>query len=155
MSKLNSTSTLPQLKLNLNSTSAQPQLLTEVKMKLRDQLKMEASTQNNHEKLIAYKRMRNGIKNDLHKDREEYYQTRFYNNEVSTASIWATVNDLLGTSSNSYSSAPSMICYQGQVYTKPKSISNALNQIFINKVKNLRNDTANFVHGAASERLLA
>ena len=97
--------------------------------------------------------MRNDIKNDLYKDREEYYQTKFYNSEVSTASIWATVNDLLGTSSNSYSSAPSMICYQGQVYTKPKSIYNALNQIFINKVKNLRNNTANFVHGAASERL--
>ena len=122
-------------------------------MVLRDQLKIDASDENDSVKLIAYKRLRNEVKTDLKKDEKQYYKEKFYHSEISVGSIWRSVNDLLGTSSASYSSSPSMICHENQVFTSPSDIANTLNKIFIGKVNKLRSLTATFINGKAETRL--
>ena len=64
-------------------------------MKVRDRMKREAAEQNDHEKLEEYKKLRNEIKKDLEKEKQEYYKTKFYNKEASIGSIWSSVNDYL------------------------------------------------------------
>ena len=90
---------------------------TKDKMKVRDRMKREAAEQNDHEKLEEYKKLRNEIKKDLEKEKQEYYKTKFYNNEASIGSIWSSVNDYLGTSSRSHTNSPTLISYMNQIMT--------------------------------------
>ena len=126
---------------------------TKEKMELRDRLKIEASEENNIEKLAEYKQLRNEIKNDLVKDEKEHYRNKFYNREASVGGIWSSVNDFLGTSSRSHSNSPNMISYNNQTLTAPRDIANSLNQIFIEKVRKLRNETNADTNEAAKLRL--
>ena len=63
------------------------------------------------------------------------------------------MNDFLGTSSRSHSNSPNMISYNNQTLTAPRDIANSLNQIFIEKVRKLRNETNSDTNEAAKLRL--
>ena len=126
---------------------------TKIKMRARDKLKIEASEESNHEKLNQYRKLRNEIKNELERDKKEYYKTKFYNKEATISSIWNSVNDFLGTSSRSHSSSPTLISYKNQTMSAPRDIANSLNQIFINKVRNLRSQSNDDSNEPAKERL--
>ena len=126
---------------------------TKEKMRTRDRLKLEASEVNDSEKLNQYRKLRNEIKNELERDKKEYYRTKFYNKDASIGSIWTSVNDFLGTSSRSHSSSPTLISYKNQTMSAPRDIANSLNQIFVDKVRKLKSGTNDNSNEAAKERL--
>ena len=106
-------------------------------IKRRDNLKKEAIEENDLEKLIEYKKVRNEIKRRLGLEEKEYFRTKFYNKEASVGSVWNSVNDYLNTSKKSHSNTPSLLSYENRTYSTPRDIANIFNIIFINKVKNL------------------
>ena len=110
---------------------------TKEKMSDRDRLKEQASEENNIEKLMNYKKLRNEVKSDHGKDEEEYFKNKFYSSETTVGGIWSSVNDYLGTSSRSHSNTPTMLSHNNQTLTAPRDIANSFNQIFIEKVQRL------------------
>ena len=126
---------------------------TQEKMKLRNKLKVEASEENNIEKLKQYKKLRNEVQTDLVKDKEDYYKNKFYNRETTVGSIWSSVNDYLGTPNKSHSNMPTLLSHNNQTITTPRDIANTFNQIFIEKVRRLRRETDNNAAQAAQNRL--
>ena len=59
---------------------------TKEKMSERDKLKEEASEENDIEKLMNYKKLRNEVKSDHGKDEEEYFKNKFYSSETTVGS---------------------------------------------------------------------
>ena len=110
----------------------------------RDELQKEAIEENSNEKYKSYKELRNKINLKLPSDEINHYKTKFYQEESSTSATWKNVNDYLQTSKSSFSNSPNIIKHDGQTYTAPRDIANAINDTFIKKVKDLRdqvNDT--------------
>ena len=110
----------------------------------RDELQKEAIEENSNEKFKSYKKLRNKINLKLPSDEINHYKTKFYQEESSTSATWKNVNDYLQTSKSSFSNSPNIIKHNGQTYTAPRDIANAINDTFIKKVKDLRdqvNDT--------------
>ena len=64
----------------------------------------------------------------------EHYKTKFYQENPSTGSLWKNANDFLNTSKSSFSNTPQMIVRNGQTFTKPIDIANAINDAFLKKV---------------------
>ena len=120
---------------------------------LRDRLKVEASKENCPQKLSQYKYVRNKVKKQLGNDQAQYYKDKFYNPDISVNSIWNNVNDCLGTGNRSYCNTPSMIIHNDIVYSNPRDIANALNRVFIEKVKRLANMTTGCPTIEPKERL--
>ena len=118
-------------------------------------MKVEASKDQDLEKLATYKRLRNEIKRDLCKDENNYFKTKFHSSETTVSGCWRYANDLLGTSKKSHSDSPKMICHNNRVYTTPKDVANILNNIFIEKVKKLRDQTTTASNNSAADRLKA
>ena len=106
--------------------------------KERDDLRNEAIDEDSNEKYDEYKRLRNIISGKLEKDEIEHYKTKFYQENPSTASLWKNANDFLNSSKKSFSNTPHMIIQNGQTFTKPRDIANAINDTFLKKVKDLR-----------------
>ena len=52
--------------------------------------------------------------------------------------LWRNVNDYLNTAKKSYSNTPNIISHNGKTHTNPRDIANAINDTFLNKVKDLR-----------------
>ena len=107
-------------------------------IKARDELHDEAIEENCIEKFEAYKRLRNRINSRLEQDETNHYKSKFYQEDPSISTQWRNVNDYLNTSNKSYSNTPNIITHNGNTYTKPRDIANAINDTFLRKVQDLR-----------------
>ena len=110
---------------------------TKQMIKARDELQEEAIAEDCNEKFEAYKRLRNRVNSRLEQDEIDHYKTKFYQEDPSISTQWRNVNDYLNTSNKSYSNTPNIITHNGQTYTKPRDIANAINDTFLKKVKDL------------------
>ena len=119
----------------------------------RDSLKKEAIQENNVEKFLEYKKLRNHVSSRLECDRHEYYKTKFYRENPSTADLWSQANDYLNTSVGSFTNTPNMISHNGRIYTAPKDIANALNDAFLSKVHGLVENVTDTTEICPIERL--
>ena len=111
---------------------------TKQMIKARDNLKKEAADEDCNEKFEAYKRLRNRINAKLETDETEHFKTKFYQENPSISSLWKNANDYLNTSKGSFSNTPHIIEHNGDTFTKPRDIANAINDVFLKKVKDLR-----------------
>ena len=111
---------------------------TKVMINARDALQNEAIEENSSEKYQAYKELRNRINLKLPLDETNHYKSKFYQEDSSISATWRNVNDYLQTSKSSFGNNPSIIKHNGQTYTAPRDIANAINDTFIKKVKDLR-----------------
>ena len=116
---------------------------TKAMIEARDILKKEAIEESDAEKMRNYKKLRNSIKNTLQSEELNYYQNKFYQENPSIASLWSSANDYLNTSKRSHSNTPSVIISKNRAYTTPRDIANILNDTFIEKVKQICNQTVN------------
>ena len=91
-------------------------------------------------KYEKYKKLRNAINRRLDKDRKEYYRSKFYQENPSISTVWRNANDYLNTSKRSFSNTPSIIKYNGRIISSPREVANALNDIFLKKVRDLRSN---------------
>ena len=110
---------------------------TKKMIEVRDELQKEALEENCAVKYQAYKRLRNKINSRLPTDEINHYKTKFYQEDPSISTTWRNVNDYLNTSKKSYNNTPSMIKHNGQTHTSPRDIANAINDTFLDKVKDL------------------
>ena len=115
---------------------------TKQMIKARDELQEEAIAEDCIEKFEAYKRLRNRVNSRLEQDEIDHYKTKFYQEDPSISTQWRNVNDYLNTSNKSYSNTPNIITHNGQTYTKPRDIANAINDTFLKKVKDLRDQVS-------------
>ena len=111
-------------------------------IKARDELHDEAIEENCIEKFEAYKRLRNRINSRLEQDETNHYKSKFYQEDPSISTQWRNVNDYLNTSNKSYSNTPNIITHNGNTYTKPRDIANAINDTFLRKVQDLRSQVS-------------
>ena len=115
---------------------------TKCMINARDELHDEAINENCTEKFEAYKRLRNRINSRLEQDETNHFKSKFYQEDPSISTQWRNVNDYLNTSNKSYSNSPNIITYNGNTYTKPRDIANAINDTFLNKVSDLRSQVS-------------
>ena len=106
-------------------------------MNARDELYDEANEENCIEKFEAYKRLRNRINSRLEQDETNHYKSKFDQEDPNISTQWRNVNDYLNTSNKSYSNTPNIITHNGNTYTKPRDIANAINDTFLRKVQDL------------------
>ena len=121
---------------NNYSPSISPE--TKQMMEARDDLKREAADENCQEKFEAYKRLRNRVNDKLENDEAEHFKSKFYQENPSVSSLWRNANDYLNTSKRSFSNTPNIITHNGQTFTNPRDVANAINDTFLKKVKDLR-----------------
>ena len=76
-----------------------------------------------------------------------------YQENSPISATWRNVNDYLQTSKSSFSNNPSIIKHNGQTFTAPREIANAINETFIKKVKDLRDQVDDTVDIDPIERL--
>ena len=106
-------------------------------IKVRNTLRKEASEESCNVKYENYKKLRNNINQRLEKDRKDYYRSKFYQENPSISAVWRNANDYLNTSKRSFSNTPSIIKHNGRIISSPREVANALNDIFIKKVRDL------------------
>ena len=71
---------------------------TKAMIEARDILKKEAIDEGDAIKMRSYKNLRNSIRNNLKNEEKNYYETKFYQENPSIASLWSSANDYLNTS---------------------------------------------------------
>ena len=114
-----------------------PWLSTETKdiMLKRDQAKENASKTGNPVKLKEYRLLRNIVKQRLPHDKKQHYSNILNNESQSISAMWKTVYQVLGQVKNL---SPVQLVVNGEAVISPRAMANAFNEIFINKVKNLK-----------------
>ena len=118
-----------------------PYLSEEAKllMEERDCLKTEATQTKDKTLLDEFKNKRNETKEKVEEDRIEYNKKEFEETRSSN-DVWKSAYKILGQDSNK---APSQICENGRLINAPEEMANTFNEIFINKVNNIREKVRN------------
>ena len=86
-----------------------------------------------------YRKLRNQINNRLKKEKQSWQKAKLENceNENNSAKIWGNIKTWLNWSS---AGSPTQLFVDGKLESRPKGIAEAMNQYFIGKVRNLRNN---------------
>ena len=125
------------VKIFQNRKNYAPWLSEETKqlMKKRNQLKIQSRTNNDPSILTQYKQWRNKIKNRLKYEKLNYYKNKFHNEKLDKKQVWKTTYEYLGNVKNL---SPTQILINGNLSSSPKDIAEEFNNVFIDKVKNLK-----------------
>ena len=94
------------IKIIQNRNSYVPYISREIKllMKERNSLKIIAARSGRNEDFNAYKRSRNQVVSKLKKAKENYYQEKFKDPNLSSKDTWKHAYQLLGTNKSSFPS---------------------------------------------------
>ena len=113
-----------------------PYLSEEAKllMEERDSLKEEATQTKDSDLMSEFKRKRNEVKDKVEEDMKDYNENEFDSTKSSNY-VWKSAYKFLGQTNNK---APSQIYHEGNLITSPEKLANAFNQIFLDKVKKIR-----------------
>ena len=84
----------------------------------------------------AFKKLRNQINNKLKKEKSEW-ECRRLEMCTSTSDTWRTVKNWLGWKSGG---PPKQLVINGELKSKPRDLSKCMNEFFVNKVRNLRDN---------------
>ena len=104
-------------------------------MKERDLAQKRASETENVEDWEQYRRMRNTINNTIRKEKKEWKEAKLKSCGDDTGTVWKNIKTWLGWSSGG---PPSKLVENGSIFTKPKDLAKIMNNYFVSKVKNLR-----------------
>ena len=103
-------------------------------MEERDALKEEATKTKDSDLMREFKSKRNDVKKKLEEDVKVYNEKEFDSTKSSNY-VWKSAYKFLGQNNNK---APSQIYHEGNLITSPEKLANAFNQIFLEKVKKIR-----------------
>ena len=116
----------------------------------RDRLKKESIESNDPEVLKKYKILRNKIKSKLPGEERMYYENKFNNKDITTKEVWKTAYEILDQNKDL---SPKQLFDGDSVISAPKKLAEAFNNIFLNKVKKLKNEVTEKVFIEPVERL--
>ena len=120
-------------------------------MKERNSLKIIAARSGRNEDFNAYKRSRNQVVSKLKKAKENYYQEKFKDPNLSSKDTWKHAYQLLGTNKSSF---PSQIIINNKLVSKPCDMAAGMNNFFLDKITKLKNEHAQDTnHQEATEEL--
>ena len=94
--------------------------------------------------------MRNLIKSKLPEEEQEYYKNKFIDKKITTSAVWRTAYEILGQNKDL---SPKQLFYNGSCISSPEKLANAFNEIFRNKVRNLKNEIPNDITEEPTDRL--
>ena len=124
------------LKVIQNRSNYVPYITPSIRknMEERNKLKEKASTTGDISDYEEYKKKRNYVSKLLKTAQEDYVIKRVSDDNCSK-SMWRTAFDLLG---NHKASFPSQILHRGELLSKPKVIAAAVNEFFVGKINELK-----------------
>ena len=108
---------------------------TKLKLVERDLAKRTASESGKSEDWKTYKVKRNELNNVLRKEKERWQKGKLQEFSEDSSSTWKNVKTWLGWTSGG---PPTKLVVDGVMQTKPKNLATIMNDYFVNKVKNLR-----------------
>ena len=104
----------------------------------RDVLKEEATRSGDPVLMAEYRERRNWIKNNILRERNDYYHHKFSSEKINTRKAWSIVRNILGQGE---SKSPDKIKFNDKFITDPRGLAEAFNCIFQEKIKKLRQNT--------------
>ena len=112
-------------------------LETKERIKKRNRAQRKAAETQNSEDWEIYKKLRNSITSTLKQEKKEWQEKKLESFGNDSGSVWKNVKTWLGWSSGG---SPTRLVQNGSVYNKPKDLSQIMNNYFISKVKNLKDN---------------
>lgn len=103
----------------------------------RNQAKLIANRSNFKSDWQVYRKLRNFVTKLNKKKKKVYYENKINEIKNDSRKVWSTLNSLMG---KSHRSTPSFLETEGHFLTKPTEIANYLNNYFIKKIDDLRNN---------------
>ena len=110
---------------------------TKARIKERNLAQGKAAETKTEEDWNDYKTLRNAINNTNKEEKKNWIEVKFnaFSNNIIT--VWKNVKNWLGWSSGG---SPTKLVKDGRLFTKPSDLSRIMNEFFVNKVRNLRNN---------------
>ena len=112
-------------------------LETKERIKKRNTAQRIAAETQNIEDWQEYKKLRNSITKTLQQEKKIWQEKKLKSCGNNSGSVWKNVKTWLGWSSGA---SPTRLVENGSVYNKPKDLSQIMNNYFVSKVKNLRDN---------------
>ena len=103
----------------------------------RNNFKKEAAFTGYRNIFNNYKEKRNLVTSKLKVAKLNYFKTKLKDKNASSKEMWNDINSIIG---NVRSQFPSQILIGGKLLSKPIEMATAMNNFFITKIKNLKQD---------------
>ena len=110
---------------------------TKEKIRARNYAQKKASETKDAEDWMAYKAQRNSVNSTLQKEKELWQKKKLEDCLEDSRSTWQNLKNWLGWRSGD---PPTKLLENGKMFFKPVELANIMNQIFVNKVRNLRSN---------------
>ena len=108
---------------------------TKKKIVERNEAQKKATETKLKEDWDEYKRLRNYISNILKNEKRTWQEKKISDFGADTSSIWKNIKNWLGWNTGG---PPTKLIENGTIYNKPSELAKVMNNFFINKVRNLR-----------------
>ena len=108
---------------------------TKAKAKERDLAQKKAAQTQSVEDWETYKLLRNTINNNLKTEKKSWQEEKIKSFGKDTSSVWKNIKNWLGWTSGG---SPTKLVENGSLFSKPADLARIMNQYFVNKVRNLR-----------------
>ena len=115
---------------------------TKSEINKRNELKLQSANSNDPEILRQYKTLRNRIKSKLKTEKMEYFKDKLIDKDVITKEVWKVSDEILGQSKDL---SPKQLSHNGDLISSPKVMARIFNEIFVNKVKKIKNEIPNYI----------
>ena len=141
------------MKIFQNRKNYAPYLSDTIKkeMSLRNEFKQQSLHSNDPGILVEYKILRNRIRAKLRKEKSEYYSKKLADIGNNSKQLWKTSYQLLGQNRDL---SPKQIIYKKSLISSPELLAESFNEIFIEKVQNVKAEIVNGVAFSPVERLI-
>ena len=118
----------------------------------RLELKNQSKTSDDPKVLQKYRKSRNEIKEKNKSEKKSHYQNKFKkaNDENDRSQMWNTAYEILGSKKNL---SPTQLVIDGKLCSNPQKMAEEFNKVFIEKVKNLKNNLSGQVSIDPADRL--
>ena len=110
---------------------------TKKKINERNVAQQKASETGKQEDWANFKLIRNSVNSLLRKEKENWQKVKLEEYAEDSRSTWKNLKNWLGWNSGG---APTKLVDNGEMFSKPFKIATIMNDFFVQKVKNLRNN---------------
>jgi hypothetical protein len=104
-------------------------------MKERDRAQMWAASSENREDWATYRALRNNVTKRLKTEKKNCQKRKLEDCNNDSGKLWANVKGWLNWAT---SSAPAKLFHDGRIETSPINIATIMNNLYINKVQDIR-----------------
>ena len=113
-------------------------------------MKDESAKSDDPEVLRKYKLLRNSIKARLPAEELNYYASNFRHEDITIKEVWSSAYEILDQNKDL---SPKQLYVGDERISSPQKLADAFNNIFLNKVKQLKNKLSDNASVEPSARL--